>query len=168
MSGSQIGAARAALFALLETAAGTVGNALYGVQVTFGPPDQYEAPEVVSILGIRNSNESSVVLGNQRPHRDERFAIEVAVKSYQASGTAETVDARVAGIGGMYEAVRTVVLTHDRLGLAATAMGWCMPTGLDSDGPIRPPKQDPQDGGDRFEPGWLMRLDLLVECVARA
>lgn len=160
---STIGASRAALKTLLDTAAATVGNALFGVQICFGPPDVYEEQDLVAILGIRDSQELSQVLGNQRPVRRERYDIRVAVKCHKPEGSAADVETRCVA---MYEALRTVVLTNDRLGLAATAMAWCLPVGQESDGPV--PVRKSVSEGREVQDGWVMQMDMFIECVARA
>jgi hypothetical protein len=164
---SSIGPARAALYALLVAAAGTTGNPLNNgagsaVQVVFGPPDQYEENEVVGILGIRQPVEAAIVLGPQPNVRDEQYAIEVAIKTYDPAGTALSVEARWQE---MYDAVRDVILANPRL---SDTVQWALPTGQESDGPRRPLKDSPQPGEGAFEPGWVMRLDMHVNCKARS
>lgn len=156
---SSIGPARAALYSLLAAAANTAGNPLRGVQIAFGPPDQFEQQEVVGIVGIRRPVETAIVLGPQPNVRDEQYNIEIAVESYDPAGTSQSVDARCCA---MYEAVREVVLSDPTL--QGVLKFGAFPTGQESDGPQRPRRAD----GPGLEPGWVMRLDLLVECRARA
>lgn len=79
---STVTAATAALYARLVAAAG-----LAGVDVVFGPPDAYEAQEVVSLLGVFDPQEQHAALGINV--RDERYDIEVAVKVHGPVSTAQ-------------------------------------------------------------------------------
>lgn len=160
---TSIGRSRAALYSLLQDAAANSANTLYGVQITFGPPDVHEEQELVAILGIRSPSELARVLGPQPNVRNEEYDIEVAVKCHKPAGTALEVETRCIA---MYEAVRAVITGNDRLGLTATQLVWAFPTGEESDGPVPVRKQnaDGREVGD----GWVMRLDLRVQCKARA
>lgn len=160
---TSIGRSRAALYTLLTAAAGNSSNPLYNVQICFGPPDAYEEPELVAILGIRTNIERSVVLGPQPNVRDEQYDIEVAIKCHKPAGTSIEVETRCVE---MYEAVRALITGNNRLGLTNLQLVWAFPTGEDSDGPVPVRKQvsDGREVGD----GWAMRFDLRVQCKARA
>lgn len=143
---STISGARQALYTLLAGA-----QALAGVQVTFGIPATTagEEQEVVALLGIEAGEEDWAALGNKR--RDEMYQIVVAVKAYDPSGTAATVDARCWQI---VDAVRDTVLTQTTMGV--DGIQWVHPVGTRSDGVA------PAQGG-----GWVAFATVPVGIKAR-
>lgn len=144
---STISAARAALFALLNA------NVYPGArpQVTFGPPDAYEEPEVVAMLGVEAADEDSAVFGDVTP-RDEAFTIVVAVKAHDPAGTASSVDARCWALA---DEVREVVYANQTLTGSLTAPGWARITSQTSDGAQQ------AEGG-----GWIAFCQVRVLCRA--
>jgi hypothetical protein len=144
---STISAARAALYALL--AANTYPGAV--PQVTFGPPDAYEEPEVIAMLGVESPDEEPAVIGGPRP-REEQFVIVVGVKAHDPAGTATTVDARCWALA---DEVREVVYANQSLTNTLTT-GWARIASQTSDG------AQPAEGG-----GWVAFCTVKVLCRAR-
>lgn len=144
---STISAARSALFTLLE--ANTWPGA--APQVTFGPPDAYEEPEVVALLGVVNPEEDIAVFGGPRP-RDERFILVVATKAHDPAGTAAAVDARGWVLA---DEVRRIVYANQTLTDTLTS-GWARIQSQTSEGAL------PVEGG-----GWLCIVRVAVLCQAR-
>lgn len=145
---STISAARAALFALLT--ANTYPGA--APQVTFGPPDAYEEPEVVALLGVEAPDEEPAVIGGPKP-REERFVIVVAVKAHDPAGTAQAVDLRGWALA---DEVREVVYANQTLSGALSAPGWARIESQTSDG------AQPAEGG-----GFVCFVTVRVACRAR-
>jgi len=109
---SAIGAARGALFDLLEAAAPVSSTqAPAKVQVTYGPPDAYEDQELLTLAGVETPDEDTAALGNHA--RDENFVLVVGVKAHDPAGTARSVDARGWVLA---EIPRTVVAANRTLG----------------------------------------------------
>lgn len=145
---STISAARAALHALL--AANTYPGAV--PQVTFGPPDAYEEPEIIALLGVDAPDEEPAVIGGPKP-REERFVIIVGVKAHDPAGTAATVDARG---WALMDEVREVVYANQTLSGTLTAPGWARIESQTSVG------AQPAEGG-----GWILLGKVRVACRAR-
>lgn len=145
---STVSAARAALHALL------VAHSYPGAvpQVTFGPPDAYEEPEVVALLGVESPDEEPAVLGGPRP-RDEFFVLIVGVKAHDPAGTATSVDARGWALA---DEVREVVYANQTLTSSLTAPGWARVESQTSDG------AQPAEGG-----GWVCFVKVRIFCRSR-
>ncbi len=144
---STISAARAALFALLDA------NTYPGArpQVTFGPPDAYEEPEVVAMLGVESPDEEAAALGAQR--REEVYVLVVGVKAHDPAGTAAVVDARGFALA---DSVRATV--H------ATTTGRTLSNTVRTAEVIRQTTvgAQPAEGS-----GWVIFLQLAIECRQR-
>jgi hypothetical protein len=160
---SSIAPARAALYTLLVAAAGDPSSALADVQITFGYPDQLEQQEVVCLLGVIEPSESSASLRPRAP-REEKYKLELAVKVYNPAAssndtaitTTRDLDVRVWAIA---EAVREIV--NANLTLTDTVRTAYVVL-QKSDGPLAP-----VDASTKRLPGFVMRVDLHVECEAR-
>lgn len=140
---SSISGARAALFELLAAE-----SELDGVQRTFGPPAAYEEQQVVSLLGLRDSDEDDAALGAQR--HEETYELEIALKAHDPAGTAESVDARGFAIADIVRRVvhsnRTLNATvRDARVISQTTVG-----------------VQAAEGG-----GWVIFLSLFVRCRQR-
>jgi hypothetical protein len=144
---STISAARAALYALL--AANTYPGA--APQVTFGPPDAYEEPEVIAMLGVESPDEEAAALGAQR--REEIYGLVVGVKAHDPAGTAATVDARGFALADSVRAAVHATTTGRTLSSTVRTAEIARQT---TDG------VQPADGG-----GWVIFIRLLVECRQR-
>lgn len=144
---STISAARAALYALL--AANTYPGAQ--PQVTFGPPDAYEEPEVVALLGVESADEDPVFFG-EAGSRDEAFTIVVAIKAHDAAASAQTVDARCWALA---DEVREVVYANQTLSGTLSGPGYARVSSQTGDGPIV------AEGG-----GWVAFCAVRVLCKA--
>ncbi len=144
---STISAARAALFALLDA------NTYPGArpQITFGPPDAYEEPEVVAMLGVESPDEEAAALGAQR--REEVYVLIVGVKAHDPAGTAASVDARGFALA---DSVRSTI--H------ATNTSRTLTNNVRSAEVIRQATDgvQPAEGG-----GWVIFLRLAVQCRQR-
>lgn len=145
---STISAAHAALYALL--AANTYPGAQ--PQVTYGPPDAYEEPEVVAMLGVEAPAEDPAVIGGARP-RDEVFVIVIGVKAHDPAGTAQTVFTRCMALA---DEVREVVYANQTLTGSLTAPGWARIESQTTD------FAQQADGG-----GWVAFARVRVLCRAR-
>lgn len=156
---SSIGAAGLALATLLETATVDNTSPLYQIQVTFGPPDQYEEQEIVAIIGVTALTEISRVLGPQPNKRDEEYSLDVAIRCEKPAGTAKETWTRG---WAMYQAVRAIILANQTLtGTVFTAF----PNPSETSGVVRPLAED---GTDRRLPGWVIRIDMGIVCRYRA
>lgn len=152
---SSISAARLALDTLFTTAVAAEDSDLYGVQNTFGPPEENEEQEVVAILGLTDTSEETVPLGPQAK-REEDYRINVAVKVYDPTSDSRTVDTRGFLLA---DAVRQVVNDNRTLtGTVRTAFV----VQQNSDGAVQP-----VDANGKRLPGWVIRIDLAVRCQAR-
>ena len=146
---STISASWTALYDLLVAAQATT---LAGVQVTAGPPMEYEAQEVVALMGWGRPDEDAAIIGGNAP-REERYQIEVAIKAHDPSGTALTVVARLLAIA---DAVRDVVKANKRL------TGEVMCAVVAREGKIVPALNE--DG--TATQGWVSFDTMQVECWA--
>lgn len=147
---STINASWTALYDLLVVAQSTT---LAGVQVTAGPPSEFEDQEVVALLGWGDPDEESATIGGNFS-REERYRIEIAIKKHDPAGTSLTVVARLLAIA---DAVRDVIRANKRL----TGEVMCQVVRRRSNGPV--PAQN-EDGTSSA--GWVA-FDLLeVECWA--
>lgn len=144
---STISAARAALHALLAA------NTYPGTQpqVTFGPPDAYEEPEVVAMLGVESADEDPAFFG-EAGSRDEVFVIVVGVKAHDPAGTAASADARCWVLA---DEVREVVYANQTLTSTLSAPGYARISSQTGDGPV------PAEGG-----GWVAFCAVRVLCKA--
>lgn len=146
---STISASWNALYNLFVTAQATT---LAGVQVTAGPPSEYEDQEVVALLGWGDPEEDAAAIGGNAS-REERYRIEVGIKAHDPAGTSLTVAARLLAIAN---AVRDVVQANKRL----TGEVMCQVVRRRSAGP-RPAQTE-----DGTTQGWVC-FDLMeVECWA--
>lgn len=149
---STISASWLALYNAFVAETGT-GESLEGVQITAGPPSEFEDQEVVSLLGWGDPEEESARIGGTND-REERYRIEVGVKAHDPSGTSFTVAARLLAI---VDALRVIVKANKRL----TGEVMCQVVRRRSDGPR--PALGP-DGSTSA--GWVC-FDLIeVECWA--
>lgn len=144
---SSISAARGALYSLLA-AADYNPPPDEPVQVTFGPPENFQEQEVVALLGLFNPDEQDAALGAQR--HEETYDLEVALKKHDPAGNPDAVDAR--GFA-MADIVRGVVHSNRTLG-----------------GAVRDARVISQttDGVERSEGGgWIIFVRILVRCRQR-
>lgn len=142
---SSIRLARSNLYDLLAASA-----SLTGVQVTFGAPSAYEAPEVVAVLGFGPIGDEPAALGQRR--QAETYRIEVRIKKHDpAASTGQPVELRAMAL---YDAVWNVVHDNPTLSGAVTI---AFPGGGDN-----------SEGAQSAEGGgWVMFASLFVECTAR-
>ena len=120
-------------------------------QVSFGPPELYEQHEVVSLAGVRGS-EDDVAIGAKR--RDENFWITVRIKAWsldQSAGGAKWVSDRG---WELYDQVRAAVHDDRTLGGTVRVAGVTNPT-----------SENGVTGA--FEGGWVIFIDCEVDCRAR-
>ena len=143
--GTTIPAARTALHAKLVAA-----PALANVQVTFGPPAEYEEAEVVALLGVLDPTEEPAALGRQQ--KKEEYILEIGVKAHDAAGTAQEVDTRGFALA---EAAAAAVEAGSDLTLNGTVQTALIEY-LRTDGCL------PAKGG-----GWAIFIRVGVACVAR-
>lgn len=122
---------------------------LIGVQFSYGPPDAYEANEVVALMGVHEPDEEWAALGAER--KAETFVLQVGVKVYDpAESSARTVDVRALEL---VDEVRDVVHTNLTLG---SAVMFCQARQTRSEGAL-----PAADGG------WGIMLFVDVACTAR-
>lgn len=142
---STIAAARINLYTLLAGAPWPLPIP----QVTFGAPDAHEEQQVVSLLGIQDSDEEFAALGAQR--HAESYVLEVGVKAHDPGGTAQIVDTRAFAYA---ETVRGVVGANPTFPPDAV-----LPAEVIS---------QTSDGAQSAEGGgWVCFIRLLIRCQAR-
>lgn len=141
----------------MATAIPTAYAALYDAlragldcQVSFGPPELYEAHEVVALAGMRGSEEDAAV-GVQR--REENFWITVRLKVWGMTAGSEGAKHTHDRAWGLYDDVRAAVHADRTLGGAVRVAGVGTPTSAGITGAA--------------EGGWVIFIDCEVDCRAR-
>lgn len=155
--GSSIPTARANLYAALQGAAALAEP----VQVVFGHPVGYQAREVVAILGVEGVDTDDKVLAESGPRQEERYAIVVAVQTWDQSAAPSDVPTLDARLWALYDAVRDAVMADRTLG-GALFNGWCNVASADpEDSPV------PAVSDSGRQQGWLAFTRLKVLCTSR-
>lgn len=161
--GTTVRAARANLHALLVAATTGGGDPRgAGVQPAFGPPVNYEANEVIALLGTSSVDSETATLGTDRMRQRETYDLRVMLKVYKPGAGYSDVAALDDRAWELYDLLRDVVQGNPTLD-DALVDGWAIVgAGDGEDGPM--PAGDEEVGGVT---GWVEYVPAIVRCEAR-
>jgi hypothetical protein len=156
--------ARRNLRNLLRTASETPAHVLEGVQVALGPPINYEADEVVALLGMDAVDTDWATTTTQEDRWD--IAGRIKVHHPWASGEPDEIDALDERAWAIFDACRVIVdgAPGDYQLGGALVDGWAIMTPTSGeDGPLPAVNSDTGEAA-----GWVEYIPFVVRCTARA